>query len=78
MDYAKIKTSITKSRSGHYTLTLNYNKWPVYKAVKLNGVSRARSLADTAKFLIATKAYQTSTIQGEFVVDRLQRLQGEV
>lgn len=78
IDISKIKTNITKSRSGHYTTTLNYNRWPLYKATKLNNIHRARALAELAKSLIALNAYENSNIQGEFITVRINRLVGGV
>jgi hypothetical protein len=42
-----MKTYITKSKSGHYTVTIHTARhtWPVYRQTKLNSLEAAREAA---------------------------------
>jgi len=45
----KMKTYITKSKSGHYTVTICKagSTWPVFKQSKIGSLEAARSIAAT-------------------------------
>jgi hypothetical protein len=49
-----MKTSITKSRAGHYTVTIHENGWPVFSKGLIDNIQTARAIA--AEFIAAQES----------------------
>lgn len=50
-----LKTYITKSRSGHYTVTIKHDGWAVATAKKIGHLAAARQIASTLELEVGAR-----------------------